>query len=171
VRDHDQNTASTDCCLCRMGAANSPQTGNNPELSTSPAAFLTCTRCEPEQATNCPSRHLRVTISPPNSFPSSHPRHLSLFPRFSFDPTAVRKAVEEFNSPRPQKFHDLLSAKDVITKLRRNQTGYSSPTAGFSLAYPCASKRQLSTCRPVPVMPLARNTEGKRHASNAPAAW
>src|SRR5215510_15317727 len=42
----------------------------------------------------------------------------------SFDPAAVRKAVEEFTPPRPQKFQDLLPAKDVITELRQKRASY-----------------------------------------------
>jgi len=37
----------------------------------------------------------------------------------SFDPTTVRKAVEAFTPGRPQKFHDLFPAKDVISELRQ----------------------------------------------------
>ena len=36
----------------------------------------------------------------------------------SFDPATVRKAVDEFTPRRPEKFQDLLPAKDVITELR-----------------------------------------------------
>jgi hypothetical protein len=45
---------------------------------------------------------------------------------FSFDPAAIRKAVEEFTPPRPQKFQDLLPAKDVITELRQKRASYRS---------------------------------------------
>jgi len=44
----------------------------------------------------------------------------------SFDPTAVRKAVEEFTPRRLQKFQDLLPAKDVITELRQKRASYRS---------------------------------------------
>ncbi len=44
----------------------------------------------------------------------------------SFDPTAVRKAVEEFTPRRPQKFQDLLPAKDVISELRQKHASYRS---------------------------------------------
>lgn len=44
----------------------------------------------------------------------------------SFDPAAVRKAVEEFTPRRPQKFQDLLPAKDVITELRHKRASYRS---------------------------------------------
>jgi len=44
----------------------------------------------------------------------------------SFDPVAVRKAVEEFTPRRPQKFQDLLPAKDVIVELRQKRASYRS---------------------------------------------
>src|SRR3974390_568738 len=44
----------------------------------------------------------------------------------SFDPTAVRKAVEEFTPRRPQKFQDLLPAKDVVMELRHKRASYRS---------------------------------------------
>ena len=44
----------------------------------------------------------------------------------SFDPTSVLKAVEEFTPRRPQKFQDLLPAKDVITELRQKRASYRS---------------------------------------------
>src|SRR5436190_21558007 len=42
----------------------------------------------------------------------------------AFDPTAVRKAVEDFTPRRPQKFHDLFPAKDVIAELRQKRASY-----------------------------------------------
>jgi hypothetical protein len=44
----------------------------------------------------------------------------------SFDPVTVRKAVEEFTPRRPQKFQDLLPAKDVIAELRQKRASYRS---------------------------------------------
>jgi hypothetical protein len=44
----------------------------------------------------------------------------------SFDPATVRKAVEEFTPRRPQKFQDLLPAKDVIKELRQKCASYRS---------------------------------------------
>jgi len=44
----------------------------------------------------------------------------------SFDPATVRKAVEEFTPRRPQKFQDLLPAKEVITELRHKRASYRS---------------------------------------------
>src|ERR1022692_631383 len=44
----------------------------------------------------------------------------------TFDPTTVRKAIEEFTPRRPQKFQDLLPAKDVIVELRQRRASYRS---------------------------------------------
>lgn len=44
----------------------------------------------------------------------------------TFDPTTVRKAVEEFTPRRPQKFQELLPAKDVIAELRQRRASYRS---------------------------------------------
>ncbi len=38
----------------------------------------------------------------------------------SFDPATVRQAVAEFTPLRPQKFQDLLPARDVITEFNLN---------------------------------------------------
>jgi hypothetical protein len=42
----------------------------------------------------------------------------------SFDPDSVRKAVEEFVPRRPQKFQDLIPAKEVIVELRQKRASY-----------------------------------------------
>ncbi len=42
----------------------------------------------------------------------------------TFDPAEVRKAVAEFTPLRPQKFQDLLPAKDVIAELRQKRASY-----------------------------------------------
>jgi hypothetical protein len=42
----------------------------------------------------------------------------------SFDPTTVRQAVAEFTPLRPQKFQDLIPAKDVIVELRQKRASY-----------------------------------------------
>jgi hypothetical protein len=44
----------------------------------------------------------------------------------TFDPSAVRKAVAEFAPLRPQKFEDLIPAKDVIVELRQKRASYRS---------------------------------------------
>ena len=42
----------------------------------------------------------------------------------SFDPTTIRKAVDEFTPLRPEKFQDLLPAKEVIVELRLKRASY-----------------------------------------------
>jgi hypothetical protein len=42
----------------------------------------------------------------------------------TFDPNAVRKAVEEFTPRRPEKFQDLMPAKAVIAELRQKRASY-----------------------------------------------
>lgn len=44
----------------------------------------------------------------------------------AFDPTTVRKAVDEFTPRRPEKFQDLMPAKDVIAELRQKRASYRS---------------------------------------------
>lgn len=44
----------------------------------------------------------------------------------SFDPATVRKAVDEFTPRRPEKFQDLMPAKDVIAELRQKRASYRS---------------------------------------------
>jgi hypothetical protein len=42
----------------------------------------------------------------------------------SFDPASVRQAVAEFTPRRPEKFQDLMPAKDVIIELRQKRASY-----------------------------------------------
>lgn len=42
----------------------------------------------------------------------------------SFDPATVRQAVAEFTPRRPQKFQDLIPAKEVIVELRQRRASY-----------------------------------------------
>lgn len=44
----------------------------------------------------------------------------------TFDPSEVRKAVAEFTPRRPQKFQDLIPAKEVIVELRQKCASYHS---------------------------------------------
>jgi len=44
----------------------------------------------------------------------------------SFDSATVRKAVDEFTPRRPEKFQDLMPAKDVIAELRQKRASYRS---------------------------------------------
>lgn len=42
----------------------------------------------------------------------------------SFDPATVRQAVAEFTPGRPEKFQDLVQAREVIVELRRKRASY-----------------------------------------------
>jgi hypothetical protein len=42
----------------------------------------------------------------------------------SFDPAMIRQAVAEFTPLRPQKFQELIPAKDVIIELRKKRASY-----------------------------------------------
>lgn len=42
----------------------------------------------------------------------------------SFDPASVRQAVAEFTPRRPEKFQDLIPAKEVIAELRQKRASY-----------------------------------------------
>ena len=42
----------------------------------------------------------------------------------SFDPAAVRQAVAEFTPRRPEKFQELIPAKEVIAELRQKRASY-----------------------------------------------
>ncbi len=42
----------------------------------------------------------------------------------SFDPATVRQAVAEFTPLRPEKFQDLIPAKEVIAELRQKRASY-----------------------------------------------
>jgi hypothetical protein len=44
----------------------------------------------------------------------------------TFDPAEVRKAVAEFTPRRPQKFQDLIPAREVIVELRQKSASYRS---------------------------------------------
>lgn len=50
----------------------------------------------------------------------------SFQPMTSFDPATIRQAVAEFTPLRPQKFQDLIPAKDVIVELRQKGGSYRS---------------------------------------------
>lgn len=90
----------------------------------------------------------------------------------TFDPNEIRKAVEEFTPRRPQKFQDLLPAKDVITELRHKHASYRSiadlltqhclPTSKTAVAQFCHQvlgenvrprKRPVRKRPPVPASP------------------
>ena len=87
-----------------------PRTGHRRNLSASMAR----------------QRIVRVVASPCSSCRRSFSRFTSasLPPMTSFDPATVRQAVAEFTPLRPQKFHDLLPARDVIAELRQRRASY-----------------------------------------------
>lgn len=65
-------------------------------------------------ASSCPSCHQSIFRFTSRSIASMS----------SFDPATVRQAVAEFTPLRPQKFQDLLPAKDVIAELRQRRASY-----------------------------------------------
>src|SRR5438045_9393028 len=86
-------------------------------------------RCSPAAVAN-PSRPRLVRVIA-LSWPFRHspvsPFTFELFQNMSaFDPAAVRKAVDEFTPRRPEKFQDLMPAKDVIVELRQKRASYRS---------------------------------------------
>lgn len=69
---------------------------------------------KPAIAFACPSRRRLNSPSPS-----------TLLSRMtSFDPATVRQAVAEFTPRRPEKFQDLIPAKDVIAELRQKRASY-----------------------------------------------
>ena len=87
-----------------------PRTGHGRTLS----ANVDRQRTARTTASRCPS--CRRSISRFASKPFQ--------PMTSFDPATVRQAVAEFTPLRPQKFHDLLPARDVIAELRQRRASY-----------------------------------------------
>jgi len=73
-------------------------------------------------------RAIRVAVSPcPHGSPLiSKSSFKSFRPMNTFDPAEVRKAVAEFTPRRPQKFQDLIPAKEVIIELRHKGGSYRS---------------------------------------------
>jgi len=103
----------------------------------------------------------------------------------SFDPAAVRKAVAEFTPSRPQKFQDLLPARDVVVELRQKRASYRAiaelltkhclPTSKTAIAVFCHEVlgeivrpgRRPGRKRPIASTPL--NTEEVSTAAPQPA--
>jgi hypothetical protein len=71
-------------------------------------------------------RIIRTVASPYPSCRQSISRFTSesFQPMSSFDPATVRQAVAEFTPLRPQKFQDLIPAKEVIIELRQRRASY-----------------------------------------------
>jgi hypothetical protein len=63
----------------------------------------------------------------------------------SFDPAAVRQAVAEFTPLRPQKFQDLIPAKDVIIELRQRRASYRAIAALLTQHCLPTSKTAIAT--------------------------
>src|SRR5882672_6850368 len=96
----------------------------------------------------------------------------------TFDPNTVRQAVAEFTPRRPEKFQDLIPAKEVIAELRQKRASYRAiaelltqhclPTSKTAVAVFCHEvlgeivrprRRPGRKRTPVPVSP---NGEGPR---------
>jgi hypothetical protein len=65
----------------------------------------------------------------------------------SFDPATVRQAVAEFTPLRPQKFQDLLPAKDVIAELRQRRASYRAIAELLTQHCLPTSKTAIATVR------------------------
>ena len=93
---------------------------NNPSLQTGHGRNLS--------ATVERQRLIRVAgLSCPHGCrPISRFSSKSFRPMNAFDPVEVRKAVAEFTPRRPQKFQDLVPAKEVIVELRQKGGSYRS---------------------------------------------
>lgn len=63
----------------------------------------------------------------------------------SFDPATVRQAVAEFTPLRPQKFQDLIPAKDVIIELRQKRASYRAIAALLTQHCLPTSKTAIAT--------------------------
>lgn len=91
----------------------------------------------------------------------------------SFDPASVRHAVAEFTPRRPEKFQDLMPAKDVIVELRQKRASYRAiaelltqhclPTSKTAIAVFCHEvlgeivRPRRRPGRKRPVIPTAAN--------------
>jgi hypothetical protein len=101
----------------------------------------------------------------------------------SFDPATVRQAVAEFTPLRPEKFQDLIPAKEVIAELRQKRASYRAiaelltqhclPTSKTAVAVFCHEvlgeivRPRRRPGRKRPVVPSATNRES---APEQPAA-
>ena len=92
-----------------------PQTGHGRNLS----ANMDWQRVTRVVASRCPWYHRSISRFTSESFR----------PMTSFDPATVRQAVAEFTPLRPQKFQDLIPAKDVIVELRQKRASYRAIAA------------------------------------------
>ena len=97
----------------------------------------------------------------------------------SFDPTTVRRAVAEFTPRRPEKFQDLIPAKEVIAELRQKRASYRAiaelltqhclPTSKTAVAVFCHEllgeiiRPRRRSGRKRPVVPTASIAESTLH--------
>jgi hypothetical protein len=116
IRVHNQSTSSE---------TGHPQTVHVPELSAvSPHPFLDYTQSRPSPV----PRHLGGR-SAKSSFPCPVSVHVATSTKpnplmSSFDPVSVRQAVAEFTPRRPQRFQELVAAREVIVELRQKRASY-----------------------------------------------
>jgi hypothetical protein len=113
-----------------------PRTGHGRDLSaTVDRQIIVCIVASP-----CPSCRQSISLFTSESFQLMS----------SFDPATVRQAVAEFTPLRPQKFQDLIPAKDVIIELRQRRASYRAiavlltqhclPTSKTAIATFCHQK-------------------------------
>jgi TusA-related sulfurtransferase len=130
-------------------------------------------------------RLIRVTgLSCPHGCrPISRFSSKSFRPMNTFDPVEVRKAVAEFTPRRPQKFQDLVPAKEVIVELRQKGGSYRSiaelltqhclPTSKTAIAMFCHQvlgeniRPRKRPARKRPPDSVRANGEWQQHGFNA----
>ena len=106
----------------------------------------------------------------------------------SFDPASVRQAVAEFTPRRPEKFQDLIPAKDVIAELRQKRASYRAiaelltqhclPTSKTAIAVFCHEvlgeivrpRRRPGRKRPVVPAPANPASTPEQPAATPPSA-
>jgi len=122
-----------------------PQIDRDSELAAATVAPLTGIERGNEQVKRCPIHRIAWT---------NRRRSVSRFTSATFnrmsslDPAAVRKAVEAFTPRRPQKFQDLIPAKDVIVELRQKRASYRS-IADLRLRSTFPARRQQTEAVPL----------------------
>jgi len=88
----------------------------------------------------------------------------------TIDPAEVRKAVAEFTPRRPQKFQDLIPAREVIVELRQKSASYRS--IGDLLTQHCLATSKTAGamfCHQVlgeNIRPTARSNMGRLRSIN-----
>ena len=126
----------------------------------------------------CPSRRPQNSSSVFNTLPRMT----------SFDPASVRQAVAEFTPRRPEKFQDLMPAKDVIVELRQKRASYRAiaelltqhclPTSKTAIAVFCHEvlgeivrpRRRPGRKRPVIPAPANPASTPEQPAATPPSA-